>query len=278
MDLAPTMLAAAGLDVPAHMHGTPLLSAHGESLPAGGYAYGGRDRMDAQEDCVRTVRDDRYRYTLNLHPDRSGMQYNYYPDHLATWAEMRRLVHEEGAQLSLGRQPDVLTDLQRSVVAAGRPREELYDIAADPHETRNLVDDPEFTQIRDRLRAALDDWRDSVGDLGAQPETELLEQWRPGGTRRDTATPVVSGRGAALTATCETPGATVAWTSDPPAEPHPLAPIQEQSGSPRQDGRRWRLFRGLYTPPASQDVWVGAWRLGYAPSAEVHIPAATMEA
>lgn len=276
MDLAPTMLAAAGLDVPEHMHGTPLLSRRGEMLPAAPYAYGGRDRMDAQEDCVRTVRDDRYRYTLNLHPDRSGMQYNFYPDHLGTWAEMRRLVHEEGGQLSLGQQPDVLTDLQRSVVAAGRPHEELYNIAADPHETRNLAEEPEFAHVRDRLRTALDDWRAAVGDLGARPETELLEQWRPGGKRRSTATPVVSGTGPELAATCETPGATVAWTTDPPAEAEPRNGIQEQSGSPRQDGRRWRLFRGLFTPPADQDVWVGAWRLGYAPSVEVRVPVTTI--
>src|SRR5699024_3179835 len=148
-------------------------------------------------------------------------------------------------------------DLQRSVVAAERPHEELYDIADDPHETRNLADDPEIAHVRDRLRAALDDWRDAVGDLGALPETELLEQWRPGGARRETATPNVTGEGAALTATCATPGATVAWTSDPPAVPRPLNPIEEQSGSPRQDGRRWRLFRGLFTPPADRDVWVG---------------------
>lgn len=278
MDLAPTMLAAAGLDVPEHMHGTPLFSANGDSLRAAEYAYGGRDRMDAQEDCVRTVRDVRYRYTLNMNPDRSGMQYNYYPDHLATWAEMRRLVHQEGEQLSLGQRPDVLTDLQRSVVAAGRPREELYDIAEDPHETRNLVDDPEFAQVRDRLRTALDEWRASVGDLGVLPESDLLERWRPGGARHTTATPVVSATGAELAATCATPGATVAWTTDPPAEAAPLTGIQEQSGSPKQDGRRWRLFSGLFTPPSDADVWVGAWRLGYDPSTEVRVPATTKEA
>ncbi|WP_110590044.1 sulfatase [Microbacterium suaedae] len=273
MDLAPTVLEAAGLPIPEHMHGTPLFAADGAQLDASPYAFGARDRMDAQEDTVRTVRDDRYRYTLNLHPDRSGMQYNYYPDHLDTWGELRRLVHEEGQQLALGEAPSILTPLQRSIVAVPRPEEELFDIRADPHETTNLVDDPAHREARDRLRAALDAWREEHGDLGAMPERELLEDWRPNGAPRPTAAPTISLEGGAVTASCATPGASIAWTTTPPSQARPLTAIEEQTGSPRRDGRRWNLYTGAFVAPPGSDIWLGAWRLGYSPSVEVHVPA-----
>ncbi|WP_221583506.1 sulfatase [Microbacterium sp. G2-8] len=271
MDLAPTMLAAAGLEVPEHMHGTPLFDSAGAGLPAAPYAFGARDRMDAQEDAVRTVRDARFRYTLNLHPDRSGMQYNYYPDHLDTWAELRRLVHEEGQRLSLGEVPSVLTDLQRSIVAVPRPPEELYDIQTDPHETTNLIGEPAYRDVRDRLRRALDEWRDTHGDLGVDSEVALLERWRPGGSPRATASPEVHTTGGAVTVTCTTPGASIGWTATPPGAVRERTNIEEQSGSPRQDGRHWNLYTAPFSPPEGSDIWVGAWRLGYAPSEEIHL-------
>lgn len=276
LDLAPTMLNAAGLAVPPHMHGRPLFDGLGRELPAAPYAFGARDRMDAQEDAVRTVRDERYRYTLNLHPDRSGMQYNYYPDHLGTWADLRRLVHEEGQGLSFGKIPDVLTDLQRSVVAADRPAEELYDISVDPHETRNLADDPAHEGAKQRLRQALEGWRSEYGDLGILPENRLLEQWRPGGRPRVTEAPLVHVEGATVTVICATEGASIAWTVDPP---HPdaaraLNEIERQSGSPAPDGRRWQLYSGPMAVPAAAAVWFGAWRLGYAPSEQVRLATA----
>lgn len=270
LDLAPTMLNIAGLEVPPHMHGRPLLTPEGADLPAAPYAYGGRDRMDAQEDTVRTVRDERYRFTLNLHPDRSGMQYNFYPDHLGTWNELRRLSHQEGEILALGERPTVLTDLQRSLVAANRPTEELYDIAEDPHETRNLADDPAHRAVRERLRAALDAWGQEHPDLGLVPESDLLEQWRPGGVQRTTAAPRVDVVDGILTASCATPGAALAWTTVPPKETPPRSQLERVSGSPLADGRRWQLYSGPFARPSGH-VWVGAWRLGHAPSPEAHL-------
>ena len=278
LDLAPTMLRAAGLEIPEHMHGRPLFSETGAPLPALPYAYGGRDRMDAQEDTVRTIRDERYRYTLNLHPDRSSMQYNYYPDHVGTWNELRRLGHEEGEMLSFGRTPDILTDLQRSMLQVPRPVEELYDIAADPHETRNLADDPDHEITKRRLRVALQDWREEYGDLGILPERELLEQWRPGGHARITAAPLVVVHDGVVTASSSTEGASIGWTADPPGPIAERSLIERQSGSPLLDGRQWHLYAGPVPVPDSGAIWFGAWRLGYKPSEEVHVaPHATCD-
>lgn len=277
LDLAPTILNAAGMATPSHMHGVPLFDAHGDMLPAEPYAVGVRDRMDAQEDTVRTIRDDRYRYTRNLHPDRSAMPFNYYPDHVGTWNEMRRLFHEEGEQLALGRRPGILTDLQRSLVAASRPAEELYDIAADPHQTRNLVDDPAHFETLDRLRGALDEWMRTYPDLGVLPEDELLEQWRPGGRAPRTSSPTVTVVEGRISAASETPGASIAWTTVAPGPVPDRTGLEVTTGAPLPDGRRWQLYRGPFSPPPGTEIFLGAWRLGYEPSEEVRVTPGQVE-
>jgi len=52
------------------------------------------------------------------------------------------------------------------------PCEELFDLSADPHEIRNLVNSPdaEARNALIRLRAALDVWMTETGDRGQQPE------------------------------------------------------------------------------------------------------------
>jgi uncharacterized sulfatase len=268
VDLAPTMLSAAGVPVPEHMQGRPLFSEDGDPLPLSGYAFGARDRMDDQEDAARTVRDERFRYTLNLHPDRSPLQYSHYPDHMATWSELRRLRDEEIQAIATGRVPTAMTAPQRALTAATKPEEELYDLVDDPYELRNLVAEPAYADVRARLRGALDAWRSEVGDLGALAEEDLIESWRPGGVWPITSAPVVSIEGGYLTASCETPGSSIAWTTVPPGETPERAPLEATTGAPLADGRRWKLYTSP-VPQPSVPVWFGAWRLGYAPSPEV---------
>ena len=273
MDLAPTMLKACGLPVPAHMHGTDLFDEAGNFADEPNqYVFAGRDRMDEAEDTSRTVRDARYRYIRHYHPDRSAMQHTQYPDHLATWAEFRSLAAEEAGQLGSGIKPNRLTELQRAVVAPGRPEEELYDVLADPHETVNLAADPAHAEALRRLRSALTDWQQQYGDLGLVPEAELIEQWRPGGELRPTDTPQVFATAGGLVARCTTAGASIGWTLDSPGkEVQPPGPLDEVIGAPQKDGRRWQLYAGPFAPPEGADVWFRAWRLGYEPSLEVSI-------
>jgi uncharacterized sulfatase len=276
MDLAPTMLAAAGLPVPTHMHGVPFLREDGSVVESpNDYTYAGRDRMDEAEDTSRTVRDRRYRYIRHYHPDRSGMPHTHYPDHLAAWAELRRLHFEEAKQLAQGLTPDQLTPLQRSLVAASRPAEELYDLAADPHETRNLAADPAHASTLARLRQALQAWQDRHGDLGLIPEKQLLAGWRPGGKAHAVAAPVVAVTRDGLAAECATAGASIAWTADPPAVPRERRPLERVAGIPADDGRRWHLYTGPVhadaLPAGAATVWFRAFRLGFEPSPEAAV-------
>ncbi|MGO4591598.1 sulfatase family protein [Paenarthrobacter sp. 2TAF44] len=278
MDLAPTMLEASGLQVPGHLHGKPLLRRGGSFTDRpNAYVYGGRDRMDESEDTSRTVRDERYRYVRNFHPDRSPMPHIDYPDHTATWSELRRLRGEEARQLACGELPSRLTDLQRSLVAASKPGEELYDLEQDPHETRNLVQDPGHMKALARLRGALKTWQDSVQDLGMMPERQLMENWRPNGEAPVTATPTLSITAEGISAACETPGASIGWTASPPNPSSSPRPQEQRklmdrvTGSPEEDGRIWNLYTAPVPSMGTSSVRFKAWRLGFTASQEASV-------
>lgn len=279
LDLAPTMLAAAGLEVPDHMHGSPFLDASGAVLDPNEYVFSGRDRMGELEDMTRSVRDERYRYIRHYHPDRSPMQHCDYPDHLWTWKEFRRMGSIEAVQRAKGLRRSALTPLHRELIAPSKPREELYDLVDDPYEERNLAADPLHAGTVERLSSALSAWQERVGDLGFLDEDELLERWRPGGVWQVTAAPDPS-----VDLVSPTPGAVVVWTDEPApldADAPPATPADRMGsprdaiGSPESDGRRWRI-RCTATPiPEDRDTWVRAVRLGWLASEELFVPAAT---
>ena len=273
-DIAPSMLRMAGLDVPEHMQTTPLFDAAGFAHEQGEYAFGGRDRMDEQRDSSRTVRNRRFRYVRHAHPDRSPFQHQQFAEKFSTWRDLRGRVNDEARQRAAGDPEDRLTPLQRRVTAETKPVEELYDIAADPHETVDLATDPQFREVRDELAAALDGWIERVGDLGVVDEEELIRSWRPEGTVPTTPAPRVLARGdGSVELSCDTDGALVAWTSEPPVA-LPERGLQERiGGNPEQDGRVWRIAVGAL-PPSDEERWARAWRLGHLGSDDVRIPAA----
>lgn len=276
MDLAPSMLAACRLPVPGHMHGRPFLTPDGDIRnDVNEYLFAGRDRMGELEDMSRTVRDRRFRYIRHFHPDRSPMQHCDYPDRLGTWAEMRRLAQAEAVQLAQGRPRSALTPLQRSLVAACKPAEELYDIAADPYETINLAPEPGYRDVLQRFRAELQRWQDAHGDLGRIPEDDLIEQWRPGGAWPVTEPPQLGADASgALVVTVATEGASLIWTPDEPEDELAAPPSgnDQTFGAAAGDHRRWHLLCTATPPPAGRPYWVRATRLGYLPSAAVRVP------
>ncbi|MEZ0164394.1 sulfatase [Kineococcus sp. LSe6-4] len=282
MDLAPTLLQACGVAVPDHVQGTSLITAEGTLVAEPHeYVFSARDRQGEAEDRSRSARDGRYRYTRHHHPDRSPMQHTDYPDHLATWREMRLLASREAGQLATGARRSLLTPVQRLLVGAAKPApEELYDLQEDPYEQRNLAADPGHETTVARFRAAVDGWLADVGDLGALPEEELLERWRPGGRWSVTEPPEPPGPAADVLATVSpTPGARVVWTADPPvAAPERPATAADRMGSPPdaigappRDGRRWSLLCPATAPGAGRRVWLKACRLGFLDSQEVEV-------
>ena len=128
IDIAASTLVLAGLRVPAWMHGRDLFE---PGRPGREFVFAARDRADETVDRIRSARSERFKYIRNHYPTRPWLQPNRYKDEKAILAAMRRL-HAEGA----------LDGAQSLVMAAERPREELYDLEADPNELRNLAGEP----------------------------------------------------------------------------------------------------------------------------------------
>jgi uncharacterized sulfatase len=68
---------------------------------------------------------------------------------------------------------DKLDSLQRSYFdPSQRPAEELYDLTADPHQTTNLANHPDYAGTLARHRALLNAWETETGDRGRKPESK----------------------------------------------------------------------------------------------------------
>jgi len=107
----------------------------------------------------RCVRDRRYKYVLNLHPDRTWTTHftlvpgipDSHKDVWDAWVEKAR-TDPQAARL---------VDLIEH-----HPAEELYDTQADPYELENLAGRPELKAVLEALRADLKQWMAAVGDAG----------------------------------------------------------------------------------------------------------------
>ncbi len=157
IDVAATTLAFAGVDVPDWMEGRPLF---GPGAAARDYVVSARDRCDETVDRIRSVRTERYRYIRNFVPERPHLQPNRYKDAKAVLKALQAL-HREGA---LPKRIDAM-------FFASRPREELYDLAEDPWEMRNLAGSPDHKKTLGKMRGLLEDWIRDTGDRGQDFES-----------------------------------------------------------------------------------------------------------
>jgi len=159
IDLAAISLAAAGMEIPQTMQGRDILAKDYQPRDA---VFAARDRCDETVEQLRSVRTDRWLYIRNGYPNRPALQPNAYKDGKAILQTLRQL--HESKQLN---------DLQeRLLFAATRPKEELYDWQADPHQLKNLAADAAHQGTLTEMRGRLDRWIKETGDLGQTPETE----------------------------------------------------------------------------------------------------------
>lgn len=165
IDFGPTVLNLAGVAVPDGVDGTPFLGdgISQQDLDARDEAFGYADRFDEKYDLVRTLRKGRFEYIRNFQSfNFDGLQNNY---------RYRMLAYQEWRKLF---QAGELNELQ-SEFFLPRPPEQLYDIEADPYETKNLADDPAYADVLVDLRARLVERMKSMPDLSMYPESVLAE-------------------------------------------------------------------------------------------------------
>ena len=165
IDVTATTLALAGIPRPESMQGLVFLGEDAD--PPRTYVFGGRDRGDETVDRIRTVRSRRFRYLRNDYPERPFLQTNRYKEATYPTIWVMRKLHREGR----------LTPVQAALMAPTRPREELYDLMADPYETRNLADSTAYQEILGQLRRALDTWIEETDDQGRYPEPPSVYEY-----------------------------------------------------------------------------------------------------
>ncbi|MFP4356720.1 MAG: sulfatase [Phycisphaerae bacterium] len=256
VDLGPTMLSCAGLEIPRYMQGQAFLGPG--KAPPRRYVYATRDRYDESYDCVRAVRDKRYKYIRNNYPLSERLLWVPYRNRHPIIQELYRL---EAA--------DLLNEAQKLMFRYPRPAEELYDTETDPHELHNLAGKPQLADTLQRMRDALADWIDRVGDMGEIDEAQMVRQWYPQGKQPTTARPVAipisqenpgiePAQGACelagpalLQLHCATQGASIAWTTETGDDPH------------------WQLYtRAIRLQGGQTRLRAKAIRIGYAESPE----------
>lgn len=160
VDFAPTVLSLAGVEIPDHMQGSAFLGLATGTPRKRVYAI--RDRMAERFDMVRVVRDKKFQYHRNFYPHLPWSQFTSYTEEMPTMQVWRRM-HEQGK----------LNPVQNRYFET-KPAEELYDIAADPFETSNLADDPQYDDVLKRMRIQCRQWMIETGDMGLLPEYEML--------------------------------------------------------------------------------------------------------
>lgn len=151
IDILPTVLQAAGLTVPKNLPGRSLMPLFQ------GNTTGWRSVLCAEytshtRPCFyprRSIRGARYKYILNLLPNR----YNPYMvvDQDVAFAEARNLPAGHPAKVAMNR-------------CHKPPAEELYDLQTDPIEFNNLAGKPEHQARLQFLRDQLLNWRQQSAD------------------------------------------------------------------------------------------------------------------
>jgi arylsulfatase A-like enzyme len=160
VDLAPTLLSIAGIDIPEFMQGNAFLGS--QKTVDSEFVYMFRGRMDERYDMSRAVRDRKYRYIKNYMPYRIYGQYLEYlwrAPSVGSWEN----AYKTG-----------LCNPFQSVFWNAKPIEELYDTENDPWEIYNLASDPQYNDVLVRMRKANRDWILEIKDTGFIPEAELI--------------------------------------------------------------------------------------------------------
>jgi uncharacterized sulfatase len=162
VDILPTLIEAAGGGAPVNIDGRSFLGVlRGEATVHRNRVFtthSGDGNMNVYP--MRSVRTADWKFILNLHPEyqftthidlnpRGGGKAGYWGGYWKSWTEAAATNADAAAKVRRYHQ---------------RPREELYDLRADPHEQLNLATDPRHAARRASMRAELDSWMKSQGD------------------------------------------------------------------------------------------------------------------
>ncbi len=159
IDLAPTLLEIAGMSPPQAMQGQSVAEVfHDPSVPGREFVFSERNWHDTDAH-MRSLRTDRYKLITNGYPHRPFPIAADIGDSPA-WFDLLQK-----------KRTGTLTESQSPLFQTPRPAVEVYDLANDPWEVRNVAGTPEHDAIIDSLTQRLHRWRQETGDFPATRRT-----------------------------------------------------------------------------------------------------------
>ncbi len=176
-DLAPTVLGAAGLPVPADMTGRdlrPLLDGSAEARwPDVVFLERERHANVRRGDLSypsRAIRTREYLYVRNFRPDRwpAGDPTLYHS--VGPFGDI-----DDGPTKQLLMGGDVAVSQYRAHAMDKRQAEELFVLATDPGQLVNVVDQPAHAATKASLRARLEQWMRDTGDPRASADDDRYD-------------------------------------------------------------------------------------------------------
>ncbi len=188
VDMAPTILHAAGVAVPKEMTGKSLLPllTKGQSDKRFEAVFLERQRhANIRKDNlgypIRAVRTKAYLYIQNLEPDRwpAGDPDVFTPpgpfgDIDGGPSKMYLVQNQEKPELK----QLVAWSLEK------RPAEELYDLSKDPHQLHNVASDPNYASALKQLQTQLGQWRQQTEDPYLTGNGHLFDQYEYYGMKK----------------------------------------------------------------------------------------------
>lgn len=165
VDLAPTMLEAAKLERPADMQGISVIGqVRDPGANARNYIAAEKNWHDL-DDHARAVRTSRFKYIRNSMPERPLE--NSADSSVAPLFQKMRQMRDAGT----------LTREQLLLFRSRRAEEELYDLAMDPMEFRNVAREPAYEDVLRQMAAVLDRWIEETDDI--PPSKSLPDEFHP---------------------------------------------------------------------------------------------------
>jgi arylsulfatase A-like enzyme len=253
IDLAPTVLALAGVEIPTHLQGRVLVGP--KAAPPPELVFAARDRMDIEYDMMRSARDKRFLYIRNFEPELPYAGHIIYRNQSDIMQEWFRL-QAEGK----------LTGPAALWMRTHRPAEELYDTQADPHQINDLAGAAAHRATLERMRQAVTGWMTRINDQGLVNEPEMIQRMWPGGVQPETAQPYIVSR-----RELDAPSRRASITLTAPMEVVIYVPTQGASiGYTTDEGpaAKWRIYTGPIRVAAPMTLRAKAIRYGYKESAE----------
>jgi arylsulfatase A-like enzyme len=235
VDLAPAILAMAGVKVPGAMQGNNFTD---DSINERMYVFASRDRIDEVYDRQRAVRDNRYKYIRSWYP----LQEN---GHRLKFRDNLEMMKEMWAMRDTGK-----LDKIQNLWFEAPGVEQLYDTLKDPYEINNLISDQDYQQVLDRLQNALTDWQGRVEDWSETDENDMVAGFQPKGETPITEPPILKLNSGKIVIEAVSHGSSMAY---------------------RVDEDPWQLYTAPLDVSGAHTIIAKAVRYGWEESEEVQL-------